>query len=384
MIQNVSIDHHTISGFGGFTEETVFIMPNKGATLLLGINGAGKTTVLNSIYYSLSNLISGFVPLRPKEIGISQSAVSIKRDKAEVFTYLSINDEIPANEIGYRLLKNGQVQIIGKDSNRIRKEFKDLFMDGILPLFRYFQSQKTIDNSTVTSIIYNKIEDRNTGYNQHYSKSILIQEVTSFLINQINIENQEKVDKNDFSVETPIGIYVRRTLRDFSSALYDGIVDVKVGESKYSTGQSIILTKNNKSFEFLQLSSGEQYVFSIVLELIFRIVTLNPNNPDFRATPGIVLIDEIEDHLHPKWQLTIIGALEMCFPNIQFIISTHSPLIASSVRNSNILPLSDFKVIPIEEIPNVYSGTADELLEKVLLSDVQISNFSTEKDEIYK
>ncbi len=70
-------------------------------------------------------------------------------------------------------------------------------MDGILPLFRYFQSQKTIDNSTVTSIIYNKIEDRNTGYNQHYSKSILIQEVTSFLINQINIENQEKVDKND-------------------------------------------------------------------------------------------------------------------------------------------------------------------------------------------
>ena len=251
-------------------------------------------------------------------------------------------------------------------------------------MFRYFQSEKNIDNDKgiVSSQKFNKLENRNIGYAENYSRGILIKEVTSFLINQVNIENQAKVDKNNLNYETKIGVFLRTTLNNFTSLLYGQGVEVKVMPSKFSSGQSIVIVKNGLELEFSQLSSGERYIFTLVLELVYRTVALNPRMNDFKSVPGIVLIDEVENHLHPRWQLTIVKALETCFPMIQFIVSSHSPLIASSVRNNQIIALSNFEKIPIYDMPDVYSGTSDELLEKILHSDIQINVFQNEREEI--
>jgi predicted ATP-binding protein involved in virulence len=202
------------------------------------------------------------------------------------------------------------------------------------------------------------------------------------LINQINIENQEKVDKKNFNYTTPLNQYIKSTLNLFTKILYNADVELSVKGSKYSSGQSLQIKKGDKTLEFIQLSSGEKYVFAMVLELIYRNVLLNSNATDLRNTPGIVLIDEIENHLHPRWQLTIIKALETCFPKVQFIVSSHSDLIATSVRKEQIIALNDFEVIPSAELKDVYSGTANEALENILFSDNHISDFDTEKTEI--
>ncbi len=253
-----------------------------------------------------------------------------------------------------------------------------------MPIFRFFQSDKNIniEKTIVRAQQFNKIEKRNLGYVSNYSKGLLIQEVTSFLINQINIENQAKIDNKNLEFETTVGKFLRNALKKFTSLLYGEEVEIKVKPSKYSSGQSIVVSKENTDLEFSQLSSGEKYVLGLVLELIYRSIILNPRLDDFQNIPGIVLIDEVENHLHPRWQLTLIKALESCFPNIQFIVSTHSPLIASSVRKEQIIAISNFEQIPVSELPDIYSGTANEILDKILHSNYQIDEYDAEKKEI--
>src|SRR5690606_6386589 len=65
---------------------------------------------------------------------------------------------------------------------------------------------------------------------------------------------------------------------------------------------------------------------------------------NYLKSEGIVLIDEIEAHLHPKWQRKIIPILREIFPNIQFFITTHSPQVISSIESSKIFPMENFTV----------------------------------------
>ena len=89
------------------------------------------------------------------------------------------------------------------------------------------------------------------------------------------------------------------------------------------------------------MSSGEKNLFALVSDLAMRLITANPklkgmsgvtdNNPLLQGK-GIVLIDEIDLHLHPKWQSKILPKLMDLFPKVQFIITTHSPIVLQGVN----------------------------------------------------
>ena len=82
------------------------------------------------------------------------------------------------------------------------------------------------------------------------------------------------------------------------------------------------------------LSAGYQSLIWMVFDIAYRMAVLNPNKKeDICLTSGIVLIDEIDMHLHPKWQWNIINALRKTFPNIQFIATTHAPILFASAKN---------------------------------------------------
>lgn len=70
----------------------------------------------------------------------------------------------------------------------------------------------------------------------------------------------------------------------------------------------------------------------------------------------------------PKWQLKILDALVNCFPKFQFICATHSPLVASSVKREQIIALNNFEVIPSEDLPELFSGSANEILNGIFFS----------------
>ena len=101
------------------------------------------------------------------------------------------------------------------------------------------------------------------------------------------------------------------------------------------------------------LSSGFRTLLGMVLDIAYRMAILNPDLLDqiVLSTPGIVLIDEIDMHLHPNWQWKVIKALQTIFPRVQFIATTHSPIIVASCKDENMIvlnPIDQFLDMPSE------------------------------------
>ena len=96
-----------------------------------------------------------------------------------------------------------------------------------------------------------------------------------------------------------------------------------------------------------ELSDGYKNTLSIIADIAYRMAVLNPQLLEnvVDLTPGIVLIDEIDLHLHPSWQKRIIKDLRDIFPNIQFIVTTHSPSIIGSISNEHLIMLKDREAI---------------------------------------
>ena len=94
------------------------------------------------------------------------------------------------------------------------------------------------------------------------------------------------------------------------------------------------------------------------MNMAFRLALLNPGKEDLGAIGGVVLIDEIDMHLHPKWQWKVIGALRDTFPKIQFIMATHSPIIISSSRNVNLIQIDEKQ--KVHYLPEAYAYSVED------------------------
>ena len=89
------------------------------------------------------------------------------------------------------------------------------------------------------------------------------------------------------------------------------------------------------------LSDGQRNVVAMIGDLAFKAAQLNPHLGErvLTETPGVVLIDELDLHLHPHWQRHIAEDLRRTFPALQFIVTTHSPFIVQSARDGEIIAL---------------------------------------------
>lgn len=111
-----------------------------------------------------------------------------------------------------------------------------------------------------------------------------------------------------------------------------------------------IVMDNREPFDFNTLSSGYAAILDIVVDLIIRMEKQTNKVFDF-SIPGVVLIDEIESHLHLALQKNIMGLLTTIFPNVQFVVSTHSPFVLNS--------LEDVTIYDLEQHLEVKNGLAD-------------------------
>ncbi len=131
------------------------------------------------------------------------------------------------------------------------------------------------------------------------------------------------------------------------------------------------------------LSDGVKNILTLVADIAYRCSKLNPHlENSSKETKGIVLIDEVEMHLHPSWQQRVMIDLLNIFDNIQFIVTTHSPQVLSSVKNINIRiidptekeakvpivnPYGKQSVVALEDIMNVSSIPPKEVVKEVEL-----------------
>ena len=116
--------------------------------------------------------------------------------------------------------------------------------------------------------------------------------------------------------------------------------------------------------DVLQLSQGEKSLMALVGDIARRLAMMNPTLDNPLEGTGIVLIDEIEMHLHPRWQRSIIPDLQRTFPNCQFIITTHSPQVLSRVHRDDIFILDNSQVY--QPSSNPIGRDSNDILEEIM------------------
>lgn len=131
----------------------------------------------------------------------------------------------------------------------------------------------------------------------------------------------------------------------------------------------------DKILPITQLSAGYQSLVWMAFDIAYRMAVLNPDKKEhITETKGVVLIDEIDIHLHPRWQWNIVNALRTVFPNVQFIAATHSPILFAA---SNDLWLIDIEQEEVNYMESRCGYDANAVLEMFMGAKCQ--NPNTEK-----
>lgn len=133
------------------------------------------------------------------------------------------------------------------------------------------------------------------------------------------------------------------------------------------------ITKAGKILNFTQLSDGERGVLALVFDIARRLIIANIDKENPLQGEAVILIDELDLHLHPKWQRTIVNDLTRTFPNCQFIATTHSPQIISSVLPDNIQIINNFEV---DQTVKSYGLDMNYILKNIMQDDDRLNESS--------
>lgn len=150
-----------------------------------------------------------------------------------------------------------------------------------------------------------------------------------------------------------------RTIKAFDTALQKFLEEF--GSVEITTKPPWLrISKRGKRLDPTQLSDGERSFLAIIGDLIRRLSLANPKLKNPLLGAGVVLIDELELHLHPKWQREVVDNLRNTFPNIQFIATTHSPFIIQSLRPGELINLDP------EEFAEYSDKSVEDIAENVM------------------
>lgn len=132
-----------------------------------------------------------------------------------------------------------------------------------------------------------------------------------------------------------------------------------------------------------ELSSGFQAILFIIISIFEWVESCLPEGErDVQMASGTVLIDELDNHLHPEWQFTVRDGIEKLFPNIQFIITTHSPHLLSSAKENEIIMLPGSypeELYNFAPSKDAYSGWSTDMILKELMGVRSLDNKRYEK-----
>ena len=132
-------------------------------------------------------------------------------------------------------------------------------------------------------------------------------------------------------------------------------------------GARLIISKENESFDVNQLSTGEKNLIALVGDIARRLILANPLSTNPLNEEGIILIDEIDLHLHPNWQRMMVPQLRKTFPNCQFMITTHSPQVVSEVKSESLFILNQNENgLEFNIVDESYGMSTDRVVELIM------------------
>lgn len=326
-------------------------------TVLIGKNGIGKTNILQAIIYALSCFFNKWKGSYNSKF-LQSSKNNIKKlkttdaffgvvDNREDYHYpvsIGISAVFSAFPLRWRLYKESLNSTVLKTDY---EEASNLFWNiglggglGNLPVLCYYSDSFPHIKDTLTKGMRDMLASEfGIPQNSGYYKWDEEENCTSIWETLFTDKWKNAKFKGELYNEKYVSV-VKQTLIAFSSADCGSSInselelkDVTI-ESRGRQDVMVLVFKDGRKMMFEQLPQGYRRIFSIVFDIVSRAYILN-RTIDSRTIEGVVIIDEMELHLHPSLAQDILQRLQWSFPNLQFIISTHSPSVLTNYQVSD-------------------------------------------------
>ena len=202
-------------------------------------------------------------------------------------------------------------------------------------------------------------------------------ELFTWFYGKENDELREQKKRDDFSYRRHDLSAVRTAIESMLGGVSNPRVELEPLRFSVSAPPS---EGRSETLELDQLSDGQRAVLALAADLARRMAQGNPHLEDPLASEAIVLIDEVELHLHPSWQQRILKDLRRTFPKAQFIVSTHSPQVLTTVEPEHIVELAreDGRIVAGSPAGWTYGAEAGDVLSVVMGVDERPVNDFTE------
>lgn len=325
-------------------------------TVLVGENGSGKSSVLDAACVAISQLCrklggAGWRGIYRSDVRVELFDFDGYSDRQEQYPVTVsaaglVGDGDTASSIEWSCSLNSPdgsttfdeeralLDLSSQCSRRVRNGDETL----VLPVLAYYGTGRlwSKDNSSLDN--RRKSFSRLDGYKGAFDARVSKDQMLSWFF-KMAVQDVQRAQSLKPSGESPLYAAVRSAVESSFKAI-SGVSKVNV---------SYNLDADDLDFEYIDasgeicqmllgnLSDGYRTTLSMFADIAYRMALLNPMLGDeVLSTPGVVLIDEVDLHLHPLWQARILGDLRRVFPHVQFIATTHAPAVISSVSSKHI------------------------------------------------
>lgn len=360
--------------------ESLEIPFKSGVNILIGDNGVGKTTILEAIAIGIEGLFANVQGVRTRKIPESDYRMEVKK-VADASSLVIFHG--PSVELQFDI--DGQEEYCRREENTVNVNSRTSTTgsacaylknaandpDSVLPLLSYMGiSQVTSSKRTdYGKKIKNELNDRRCGY---IGCLDTIPDKNSILewIKKMSYEaSLKQITVRELN-------FFQATVSSFMMAMND--LEYKPHVYYSAVYNDLVYEYKDEELPIRLMSAGYQSVLWMVMDFAFRLAQLNPTISSSKEATGIVLIDEIDMHLHPKWQWNILKALESTFPQIQFIVATHAPIVISSCKNGALISINEERQIEVTD--GVYGYDVQDVVTYTQYS----SSVLPELRELYK
>jgi predicted ATP-binding protein involved in virulence len=335
--------------------------------VLIGDNGTGKSAILDALAIGVGSFFLGIDSINSRNISDDDIRRIIRIDTTpptsekilpvvvsckgcfEDIAKMSWTRELRV--VDGRTTRTGAKEIISyakqlQDKVRIQKHDRDKI---ILPVISYYGTNRlwSVNKDDKTRIPGSQLE----GY-KNWLTSSNINILTRWLktLEWAIIQHERDTEPNSISLVSSVKLTMSRVkeavmscMEDWQDVKYDVLLD-----------ELIATSQDGRTLPFRMLSDGVRSMIGMVADIAYRCISLNPllESEAVLLTPGIVLIDEIDLHLHPNWQRRVVDDLKRTFPKIQFFATTHSEHIIQSLREGELIDLNSPESMPEAEYEN--------------------------------
>ncbi len=344
-------------------------------TVIVGANGAGKTTVLEAAAVAAGTLLYSFDGIRLRTIDKNDahnkyysmgSVIDVQPQyPVEMFAYGNIDGKMTP---WMRALngENGKTTVVdAREMTDISGAYRKKLMNGdaslILPMIAYYGTGRMWDYHREKKSDTFKKNTRTNGYIDCLDGTANVKLMMNWFRKMARRDLDEKIPSPEFSAV--------RGAMERCFALMTGITDVKV-KLDLDTSEIVIIYQDEKEgkvkIPLNQLSDGYKGTISLIADIAYRMAVLNPQLSErvLSETDGIVLLDEVDLHLHPAWQQRVIYDLINIFPKVQFIVTTHAPAVIQSVKSENLMILKDYQIMNAGS--QVYGKEVNAVLNEIM------------------